>query len=228
MHDTPAERTKFGQAMVVMAEVFGETLSELRLGAYFESLRRFDLAQVEGGIVTATARAGQKFMPKPGEIAEAIEGPGASRALLAWNRVERAMANVGSYESVDFQDSALHAVLDRLGGWVAVCDWREFRPLDMSFKAKDFMTLYDLLSTRDHGPRIDYLPGRVQLQRGKDGWLKRFGVEPRIIGLDGRWTGETTALPDNQQRKELSAPDDGPVDVKVLVARVLEGTPETY
>lgn len=39
--------------------------------------------------------------------------------------VKMAVSRVGRYSSIDFGDSAIHAVIERWGGWPRICDWTE-------------------------------------------------------------------------------------------------------
>jgi hypothetical protein len=60
-------------------------------------------------------------MPKIADIVRAIEGSNVDAALLAWAKVEEAVKNVGSYDSVAFDDHIIHAVLADMGGWIETC-----------------------------------------------------------------------------------------------------------
>lgn len=68
---TDADRPTFGVEMALLAEVFGEQLSETRLEIYFADLRHFDLEHVRMGI--RLARATRKFFPRIADIAECVD-----------------------------------------------------------------------------------------------------------------------------------------------------------
>ncbi len=39
-------------------------------------------------------------------------------ALAAWSKVDRAVREVGPYQSVAFDDALIHRVLFEMGGWI--------------------------------------------------------------------------------------------------------------
>jgi hypothetical protein len=44
------------------------------------------------------------------------------RSLLAWDRVLEAIREHGGYQTVKFDDAAIHAAIRSCGGWVALCE----------------------------------------------------------------------------------------------------------
>lgn len=68
---TNADRKEFAVEMSMLAEVFGEQLSDTRLEIYFEDLKVYDWEHVALGI--RSARASRKFFPKIADIAECID-----------------------------------------------------------------------------------------------------------------------------------------------------------
>lgn len=68
---TERDREDFAFEMAMLAEVFGEPLSEARLAIYFEDLSIYDWEHVRAGI--RLARATKKFFPKIADIAECID-----------------------------------------------------------------------------------------------------------------------------------------------------------
>ncbi|HWO72170.1 MAG TPA: hypothetical protein VNN21_01280 [Dehalococcoidia bacterium] len=67
---TAPDYEAFVERLVITAEVFGEPLSPLKAGAYFQALSDLDLKAV----TTALARCERncRFFPKPVEVREAI------------------------------------------------------------------------------------------------------------------------------------------------------------
>lgn len=65
------------------------------------------------------------------------------RALVAWNCVLDAVARVGGYETVQFDDPVIHAAINAIagqGGWSALCD-EESEKL-RTWKRKEFIETY--------------------------------------------------------------------------------------
>ena len=68
---TRADRAEFAVEMALLAEVFGEQLSETRLEIYFQDLSIYDLGHVVAGL--KLARQTRRFFPKPIDISECID-----------------------------------------------------------------------------------------------------------------------------------------------------------
>lgn len=62
-----------------------------------------------------------KFIPMPADMTRVLQGTNTDRAMLAWGKVHEAMSSVGAYSDVIFDDPAIHAAVDDLGGWPKVC-----------------------------------------------------------------------------------------------------------
>ncbi|NJR44238.1 hypothetical protein HC761_02045 [bacterium] len=89
---------------------------------WFAALQALDIEQVERALQRhiQCPDAGQ-FPPKPADVLRHAQGNSAANAALAWGRVVNAMARVGAYQSVDFNDAAIHAAVRDLGGWPLLC-----------------------------------------------------------------------------------------------------------
>ncbi|WP_312587414.1 DUF6475 domain-containing protein [Comamonas terrigena] len=62
-----------------------------------------------------------QFAPKVADLVRVLQGTSTDRAALAWGKVHEAMSAVGAYRDVVFDDPAIHAVVEDLGGWPKVC-----------------------------------------------------------------------------------------------------------
>lgn len=96
--------------------------SDALIGMYWRGCQRWDFEQVQIAVerLTYDAEAG-KFPPKIGDITRALEGTHTDRAQLAWGKALEAMSSVGAYTDVVFDDPAIHACIEDLGGWPKVC-----------------------------------------------------------------------------------------------------------
>jgi len=61
-----------------------------------------------------------QFLPKPADIVRMLGGRTLDRALMAWAKVDKAVRQIGTYESVVFDDALIHRVLHEMGGWVGM------------------------------------------------------------------------------------------------------------
>lgn len=113
---------RFSMALTACAELYGKTVSEGAFSLWWQALERFDIEQVERAfrLVVEDPDGGQ-FMPKPADIIKRLEGTATDRSLIAWGKVLDAIQRVGAYQSVVFDDGAIHAVIEDMGGWPAIC-----------------------------------------------------------------------------------------------------------
>jgi hypothetical protein len=96
--------------------------SDALVGMYWRGCQRWDFEQVQQAVdrLTHDAEAG-KFPPKIGDLTRVLEGTHTDRAQLAWGKTLEAMGRVGAYTDVVFDDPAIHAVVEDLGGWPKLC-----------------------------------------------------------------------------------------------------------
>lgn len=134
------DRAEFAKLLTSVYSAYDKDISEFTLTAFWETLKRFDFEDVRRAfhVHYGNPDSGQ-FAPKPGNIIKILEGGSGDRGLLAWSKVERAVRQVGPYQSVVFDDPIIHAVIRDMGGWIQLgdCQEREFE-----FRGKEFATRY--------------------------------------------------------------------------------------
>lgn len=134
------ELPKFLELMSGIGEYYGRQLSETILGVYWDGLRKYDLPDVKRAVHLHMANpdSGQ-FFPKLADISRHIGGGNADRALVAWAKVDKAVRTVGPNRSVVFDDAAIHAVIQDMGGWTGFvqCDLNEW-----PFRQNEFVKRY--------------------------------------------------------------------------------------
>src|SRR5437870_914018 len=113
---------KFTILMAGIGELYGKNISSHLIDIYWQVLKQYELVDVQNAFQSHVQNpdCGQ-FFPKPADIVRFIEGSGETKALLAWAKVERAIRQLGSYQSVVFDDSLIHIVIEDMGGWVKLC-----------------------------------------------------------------------------------------------------------
>jgi hypothetical protein len=96
--------------------------SDALIHMYWRGCQQWELAQVGKAIdqLTRDAEAG-KFPPKIGDITRMLEGTHTDRSQIAWGKALGAMQSVGAYTDVIFDDAAIHAVVEDMGGWPKLC-----------------------------------------------------------------------------------------------------------
>ena len=107
-----------------------------------------------------------------------LAGTKTDRAMLAWGRAHEAMSSVGAYTDVVFDDPAIHAVIEDLGGWPKVCR-TEIK--ELGYLQHRFCEAYRAYVGRG---KFDY-PKRLGGDRSPDSEYIKFGRQvpkPAVIG----------------------------------------------
>ncbi len=135
-HDAP----KFAQLMATLGELYGKTITATFSEIYWRTLERFDIKDVQQAVRQHIADPDNgKFMPKPADLLHWIEGSRETRALHAWATVIAAIARVGVYQSVMFEDACIHKTIQSMGGWVRLC---AMKIDEEPFRAQEFQKYY--------------------------------------------------------------------------------------
>lgn len=176
------DRKAFAQLMAGLAATYEKDVTPAMVEIYWNALADLSDDQVRSAInchVRDTERAGS-FFPRPADIRRHVEGTQQMRSELALAKVATALRTVSRWDSVQFDDLAIHAALDQMGGWDA-CYFRftygERKDFDLTF-----LRLYraaeaqpDLLA-QVAPPVLPGLMAQVHQQKGLP------APEPRQIG----------------------------------------------
>jgi len=116
---------------------YGKDCSKFTLTVWWGALQGCELEQVATALQRhATDPERGQFAPKVADLVRMLQGTSTDRAALAWGKVHEAMSAVGAYSDVVFDDPAIHAVVEDLGGWPKVCrtDLQELSYLQHRFQ----------------------------------------------------------------------------------------------
>jgi hypothetical protein len=118
----PADKKAFALLIAGVYAYHRQPCSDALILMYWRGCQRWTIEQVTQAIdrLTHDAEAG-KYPPKIGDLTRTLEGTHTDRAAIAWGKVHEAMGSVGAYTDVVFDDPAIHAVIEDLGGWPKVC-----------------------------------------------------------------------------------------------------------
>ncbi|MCP5015155.1 MAG: hypothetical protein GY938_07705, partial [Ketobacter sp.] len=131
---------QFSELLTDVMAFYGKDTSEFAVQVWWSAVKRFELPEIRRALsIHAQDPDTGQFPPKPADVVRALSGGKASAALQAWSKVEKTIRCVGSYESVCFDDHAIHAVLSDMGGWVEICKVLE---KELPFKAREFERRY--------------------------------------------------------------------------------------
>jgi hypothetical protein len=175
--DKPAFQALLSDAMAF----YRQDVSKFALSVWWQACQRFGLDQVTKAM-TAHAMDPERgmFAPKPADIVRQLHGTHGDRALMAWAKVHEAFGYVGAYKSVAFDDPAIHAAIDDMGGWPAVA---RSTVDELPFTQRRFCDTYRAYSIRPGFAYPPSLPGEYELQNRVDG---RPVALPMLVGDTAR------------------------------------------
>lgn len=167
MHQS--ENLEFTKFLTQALGYWKADVSEFTLSVWLQACQPFSLEQIRKAMTAhATDPEHGQFAPKVADIVRILSGTHTDRALLAWGKTLEAMSAVGAYTDVVFDDPAIHAAIEDLGGWVKICrsEQKELSYLQHRFCGSH--KAYTGRGTFDF-PRVllgDRSPDRVYLAKG--------------------------------------------------------------
>ena len=165
---SPEQRAKFIEVLSGVHDFYGKDMSKFALQVWMQACDTFDVEQVSKALSAhlMDAERGQ-FMPKPADIVRQLQGTKTDRSLLAWGKVLDAMQRVGAYQSVVFDDAAIHAAIEDNGGWPNVC---RTKTDDLPFLEKRFCDSYKAYATKGDFHYPGELSGVHAIENGAKGY----------------------------------------------------------
>lgn len=175
----PSERGDFAQLITDVLAYYRQDASRFVLDLWWNACRHFDLEQVRKAMQRhATDPEHGRFAPKVADLVRILAGTTTDRASLAWGKVLEAMSSVGAYTDVVFDDPAIHAAADDMGGWPKMCR-TELKELGLL--QHRFMQSYRAYAERG---QFDY-PKRLGGDRSPDSEYEKAGLKPPRPALIG-------------------------------------------
>lgn len=176
------ELGRFLKLMTLTAAYYRYEVTDAVLALYYDDLREFSLEQVKWALSEHRKVPDQgRFFPKVADLMMLLKGDLDTRALQAYRVLCVSLAEIGVYQSVMFEDQALHGAVEALGGWVEVS--RRWGKLDEEpFLKVDFVRLYKGL-TRTAATVGGYFPGLHELQNQE--MFAKTPINFYIIGKSG-------------------------------------------
>lgn len=112
---------KFRELVAAVYSLYGRDITESALMLWWNILKKYTIDEVRAGLSNNLSDSDNgSFIPKPADVIRMIEGNSGDKALAAWSKVDAAVKSVGTYRSVAFDDALIHAVIDEMGGWIAL------------------------------------------------------------------------------------------------------------
>lgn len=118
----PHEIPGFVKLVTDVHAYYRQPVSEFVLQVWQQACKPYTLEQVSKAMTAHVTDAERGvFAPKVADVVRVLSGTTTDRAALAWGKVLGAMSSVGAYSDVVFDDPAIHAAIEDMGGWVKVC-----------------------------------------------------------------------------------------------------------
>lgn len=174
-----SERGDFAQLVTDVLAYYRQDASRFVLDLWWNACKTFDFEQIQKAMQRhATDPEHGQFAPKVADLVRILSGTTTDRAALAWGKVLEAMSAVGAYTDVVFDDPAIHAAAEDMGGWPKMCrtDLKELGLLQHRF-----MQSYRAYTERG---QFDY-PRRLGGDRSPDSEYEKAGLSlprPALIG----------------------------------------------
>ena len=161
---------------------FGKQLTDDVLAVYWDNLKQYDDAQfaVASKVLldTFVPSAACPF-PVIAHFKIAIGDDLETRAQTALSAVFNAIREHGAYDSVDFGDGALHAVILRYGGWPALCQYEKDDAKWWDVNEGRFIAAYK--AAVKYGENAEYPTGLIEQANRMSGHV-RFIPGPVLCG----------------------------------------------
>lgn len=172
------DRPRFFGLLADVYAFYNREFSEFAGNVWWNAMRPFDASAVQDalGRHCVNPDAGQ-YLPKPADVVRMLQGSTQDAALVAWAKVDRALRQVGTYQSVAFDDPLIHRVLSDMGGWPPLGTKTE---ADWPFVAKEFENRYRGYRMRSERPEYPpVLIGHAEAQNARSGFA---APAPVLIG----------------------------------------------
>jgi hypothetical protein len=173
------DKPAFVQLVSDVMGYYRQSVSEFTLSVWWQACQPFDLEQVSKALTShATDPERGQFAPKVADVVRILSGTVTDRAALAWGKVHEAMSAVGAYRDVCFDDPAINAALEDLGGWPKNCR-TELK--DLSYLQHRFCESYKAYTGRG---TFAY-PRSLMGDRSSDAEYEKKGIRPPAPALIG-------------------------------------------
>jgi len=193
----------FMQYFTGLCERYDKQATVALCDIYYMALEDLNDEQLKKSVSNVLRSREYSSMPSPAELrGEDIEND----ALLALDKMEKAIERYGLYRSVRFDDPVIHMVVRSMGGWPAICRKEGEEGEDWTWRRKEFVKLYRAFAM---SPRAECPVTLIGLAESENNGLPMV----HIVG-DGK-----KALAWTEGRKELESPKSDTLNLmKQLVA----------
>jgi hypothetical protein len=173
------EQDNFGELVTSALAYYRQDCTPFTLAVWWEGCKPFSLEQVSKALTAHATDADRgQYAPKVADIVRILGGTSTDRAAMAWGKVYDAMCGIGAYTDVVFDDPAIHATVNDMGGWPKMC---RTSMDDLSYLQHRFCESYRAYSGRQG---FDY-PRVLGGERSPDELYAKRGLpppKPAVVG----------------------------------------------
>lgn len=176
-----SEKSAFADLLTDAMAFYRQSLSPFALSVWWQACEGYELEQVTKAITKHAMDPDRgQFPPKPADLVRMLQGTNSDRSLIAWGKTLDAMQRVGAYTSVCFDDPAIHAAIEDMGGWSKLC---RSELDDMPHVQRRFCETYRAYAGRGNFSYPARLPGQFEQQNAVTGHRT---APPALIGDPSR------------------------------------------
>jgi hypothetical protein len=197
---TQDDKKRFLQIMAGLAENFGAQTTREGIAMRFAALAEYSIEQVEQAAYKLLRNRKYTTMPTVADFIEHMNGGNvADRAEIEAAKVCRAVAEVGAYGTVAFDDPVTQAVIEYgYGGWPKLCHCDELDRGDHKWFRHSFVKIYTSYSNQG----LEYrgaLPGITDAANQLNGYERDEGVA--LVGDQSKAQGVLDSQNDNSRMR---------------------------
>jgi hypothetical protein len=187
-------KKEFYAVFKVMAEYYGAKPTDALMEIYWQTFQNWSLEDFKRACNLIMQTRVYPSLPKIPEITEMIQGRPEDRAALAYETLVKTMRQIGSWETVIFEDGAISRAVEAMGGWEQINEWSVD---EWKFRKKDFEQLYlaNLRSGRTEPITLCGAFDRINGATGQEGFNKPVLITREMKFLPG---GELKQIEKNE------------------------------
>jgi hypothetical protein len=172
-----SDKERFAGLLTDALGFYRRDLSKFALSIWWEACQSFDFEQVAKAITAhAMDPENGQFAPMPADIVRQLQGTHTDRSLIAWGKVFEAIQRVGAYQSVVFDDGAIHAAIEDMGGWTKLC---RSNTDELPHVQRRFVETYKAYARR---PDIAFPPKLIGAHEAENSLAGRRIAPPMLVG----------------------------------------------
>lgn len=176
---SPTDKPALVRMITDVLAYYRQNVSEFTLSVWCHACEPFTLEQVSKALTAhATDPEHGQFAPKVADLVRILAGTHTDRAQLAWGKTLEAIGTVGAYSDVVFDDPAIHACIEDMGGWPKVC---RTEMSELSYLQHRFCQAHKAYTGRGE---FEY-PRRLMGDRSPDHEYEKFRIPPPKPALVG-------------------------------------------